>query len=75
MDKYIFYKATEQEALDHLLDDPEFTPFTKQVTQYYIYKPNLINQGIDPNLLEEISVKNTDGLTPINPTKPMFPKK
>lgn len=51
-----------------------YTPFLDQrINQYYFYKENYSPIEI-PNTVELLD-SYVDGLTPIDPTKPMFPRK
>lgn len=69
-----FLRLTEQEALVIAADNTQiYTPGYNSLPKYFFYKDNYTK-------LEEVNtVELTDleleGLTPIDPTKPMFPKK
>lgn len=58
-----------------IADDPneEYTPGLEGYDVYYLFKASYSPEEL--LAVEEVSEERVDGLTPVNPSKPMFPRK
>jgi len=70
-----FKKVSEHTAIYFANDNNEIytSSYSNDLDQYYIFKELYTTTDL-PNIVS-LSNLQMDGLTPINPNKPMFPKK